>query len=78
MGVYLRLCLFISEQWKSYLVLDIETGKKIHLLHNSTNKNQISSGGRFFDPIDLDEENGNLIQLYNQKLYRGRPDQQRI
>ncbi|QFZ53942.1 hypothetical protein FEZ18_03510 [Oceanihabitans sp. IOP_32] len=49
------------------LVLDIKTGKKILVIENDKNTDQGSFSGMFMNAVELDEESGRLIQLFNQR-----------
>jgi hypothetical protein len=49
------------------LVLDLESGAKVDLLENNKNTDQGSFSGMFMNAIELDQVNGKLILLFNQR-----------
>ena len=49
------------------LLLDIASGKKIAVFENDKNTDQGSFSGMFMNAIELDNESGKLIQLFNQR-----------
>ncbi len=59
--------LYICLNSGKILVLNIETGEKIIVISNDKNTNQGSFYGIFMKSIELDKENGKLIQLFNQR-----------
>ena len=49
------------------LVLDLESGAKVDILENDKNTDQDSFSGMFMKAIELDQKNGKLIQVFNQR-----------